>query len=163
MSAKSSIITFSILFSNKGLDAKWWSFFIVFFSKRSSTIFSNLIHLMAFLIFWVFIALLAGWSGYNRTIGFWMAFLLSLLLWPVGWLVIIFSRKVYLTQWYQGQQPVSIQYIPKHKPVVEEKSPDISEVDILKKDKLVKLLDEWADGKITEEEYKIKKERIMLL
>lgn len=48
MSAKSSIITFSILFSNKGLDAKWWSFFIVFFSKRSSTVFWLLDSLYSF-------------------------------------------------------------------------------------------------------------------
>lgn len=37
-----------------------------------------------------------------------------------------------------------------------------SELDALKKDKLTKLLDDWADGKITEEEYRIKKERIIL-
>jgi hypothetical protein len=33
----------------------------------------------------------------------------------------------------------------------------------MKKDKLAKLLDDWADGKITEEEYRIKKERLLLL
>ena len=32
----------------------------------------------------------------------------------------------------------------------------------IKKEKLSKLLDDWADGKISEEEYKIKKEKIII-
>lgn len=32
----------------------------------------------------------------------------------------------------------------------------------IKKEKLSKLLDAWADGKISEEEYKIKKEKIII-
>jgi uncharacterized membrane protein len=32
----------------------------------------------------------------------------------------------------------------------------------IKKEKLSKLLDDWADGKISEDEYKIKKEKIII-
>lgn len=45
----------------------------------------------------------------------------------------------------------------------EVKKNEATELDALKKEKLAALLDEWADGKITEEEYRIKKERVMLL
>jgi hypothetical protein len=40
---------------------------------------------------------------------------------------------------------------------------DNTELDALKKEKLSAILDDWADGRITEEQYKIKKEKIMLL
>ncbi len=38
-----------------------------------------------------------------------------------------------------------------------------TELDAMKKEKLSAILNDWADGKITEEQYKIKKEKIMLL
>ena len=57
-------------------------------------------------------------------------------------------------------------YIPKTeepKVYAVSKKSNETELNMLKKEKLAKLLDEWADGKITEEQYKIQKEKIMLL
>lgn len=101
-----------------------------------------------------------GRMGADRTIGFGAAFVVSFLLTPILWLVIILlSRQVHLTQAYrQAPQPVVI-----HQAVPERKTQEDSSLDELKKEKLSAILDDWSDGKITEEQYKIKKEKIMLL
>lgn len=117
-------------------------------------------HNMSFFVVYVIICLLMGRMGADRTIGFWWAFIASLLLTPLLWLVLILlSRQVHLTQTYkQPFQPNIIQYeTPRNK------SQENISLDDIKKEKLSAILDEWADGKITEEQYKIKKEKIMLL
>lgn len=122
---------------------------------------------MEFFILWLIIGLLAWWVGSRRTIWFGWAFIVSLLLGPIGWLIIIFSRPVYLTQNYNGNykpQAYKIQTIEieRESPESIKKSEEF-ELENLKKEKLSNLLNDWEEWKITEEQYKMKKERIMLM
>ena len=53
--------------------------------------------------------------------------------------------------------------VEKHEEIEEPEASQPTEFDIVKKKKLEKLLDDWIDNKITEEEYNEKKDKIMLL
>lgn len=106
--------------------------------------------------------------GSKRKIWGFTAFIVSLLLSPlIGFLFTVLSKRLsderHEKEMYNLQR-MQYQLIEKQASEKWKKAEsEPSELDALKKNKLAKLLDDWADGKITEEEYRIKKERIMLL
>jgi type II secretory pathway predicted ATPase ExeA len=110
---------------------------------------------MGYLFIWVILAILVGAFGSDKTVGFWGAFLWSLLLSPlIGIIIVIMSKsntqKAYEDQAYRNQFHQTQMLSEMNKAKQETPTDELA--------KLKKLLDDKA---ITPEEYQTMKDKII--
>jgi phosphate/sulfate permease len=116
--------------------------------------FKNLLMLIA----WIIGSVIIGFIGSDRSIGFWGAFFLSLLLSPlIGVLITLFSEtnssKVYKKKQMKIQQDIL--------KVAKGESID-DKLKKTKEERLVELVDLKSKGLITDQEYKESRKKILL-
>jgi Short C-terminal domain len=115
---------------------------------------------MTLLVVWVLFALLVGWLGEDRVIGFWGSFFVALLLSPlVGFIVVIFSKPLKekeLQQQTFNAQVVQNSLLAQMANGKAGGQQSFSVADEL--EKLKKLLD---SGALTQEEYQKAKGKLM--
>jgi phosphate/sulfate permease len=116
--------------------------------------FKNLLMLIA----WIIGSVIVGFIGSDRNIGFWGAFILSLLLSPlIGLLITLFSE-TNSSKAYKKKQMKIQQDILK---VAQSESTD-DKLKKTKEERLVELVDLKSKGLITDQEYKESRKKILL-
>lgn len=106
---------------------------------------------MLFFIAWVALSMVVGLIGSDKSIGFWGAFLISIILSPlIGLIVVVLSN---------SKQDVPPTVINNNIPIPPKPSNDEPALDL--PDRIKKFKDLLDAGAITQEEYDIQKKRLL--